>query len=372
MSIFVVTATDKDSKARVGRLATAHGVVNTPAFMPVGTQGTVKTLSPRDLREAGAEIILGNTYHLSLRPGTEIIRAAGGLHRFMGWDGPILTDSGGYQVFSMTEIRKVTELGVMFQSHIDGSKRFLGPKEAMQIQADLGSDIMMCFDECVPYPCEYDYACNSLALTLQWEKFCKEYRVNTSQLLFGITQGSVFKDLRRRSIGSLVEIGFDGYAFGGLSVGEPEEVMYDVIGDSVDLFPADRPRYLMGCGTPENILNCVELGIDMFDCVMPTRNARNGTAFTSVGKIPIKNGEFKNDLSPLDPVCSCDTCRQYSRAYIRHLFNANEILGLRLLSYHNLYFYLGMMKNIRSAVAGGTFREFKRDFLKVYNGNNQP
>jgi queuine tRNA-ribosyltransferase len=364
---FKVIRADKDSKARVGELRTAHGTVNTPAFMPVGTQGTVKTLSAQDLTAIGAEIILSNTYHLSLRPGMDIIRKAGGLHRFMNWGGPILTDSGGYQVFSMTKIRTVTEEGVVFQSHIDGSRRFLGPKEAIGIQTDLGSDIMMCFDECVPYPCEYDYACNSLKLTLEWEKSCKGHHKNKEQLLFGISQGSVFKDLRKRSAEGLVDIGFDGYAMGGLSVGEPEMLMYEILADSLDRFPRDKPRYLMGCGTPGNILNCVELGIDMFDCVLPTRVGRNGTAFTSRGKIPVKNGEYKDDLLPLDPACGCYTCRNHSRAYLRHLFNAEEILGLRLLSSHNLYFYLQLMKNIREAIAAGTFQQFKKEFLRKYN-----
>lgn len=367
---YKIIGTDKNSKARVGQLMTGHGVVNTPAFMPVGTQGTVKSLSAQDLKDVGAEIILSNTYHLSLRPGMEIIRKAGGLHKFMNWDGPILTDSGGYQVFSMTEIRTVTKEGVVFQSHLDGSRQFLGPKEAMEIQAALGSDIMMCFDECVPYPCEYDYACKSLELTLEWEKSCKSHHHNKKQLLFGISQGSVFKDLRQRSAEALVDIGFDGYAMGGLSVGEPELLMYEILADSLHLFPHYRPRYLMGCGTPENILNCVELGIDMFDCVMPTRVGRNGTAFTSRGKIPVKNGEYKDDYSPLDPACGCYTCTHHTRAYLRHLFNAEEILGLRLLSLHNLYFYLKLMERIRAVIASGTFQQFKKDFLGLYNSDD--
>ncbi|MDP8262577.1 MAG: tRNA guanosine(34) transglycosylase Tgt [Candidatus Ancaeobacter aquaticus] len=364
---FELIKKDKETNARLGKVFTAHGEISTPSFMPVGTQGVVKGMSPFEMKEIGAQIILGNTYHLMLRPGMDIIKKAGGLHSFIGWDKPILTDSGGFQVFSLAHIRKVTPEGVKFQSHIDGSPQFLGPKEAMEVQTILGSDIMMCFDECVSYPCEYDYACNSLDLTLEWEKICKKYHTNKDQLLFGITQGSVYKDLRKRSAEALVDIGFDGYAVGGLSVGEPDALLYETLNDQLEYLPVDSPRYLMGCGTPENLLTCVEMGVDMFDCVMPTRNGRNGTAFISQGKIIIKNSEFKEDFSGLDPECDCVVCKNYSRAYLRHLFMSGEILGLRLLSYHNLYFYQNLMRNMREAIENDSFSAFKKSFLQKFN-----
>ncbi len=354
---------DIDGNARAGILETVRGAISTPAFMPVGTQGTVKALSPEELKSIGAEIILSNTYHLYLRPGHEIIRAVGGLHRFMNWDRPILTDSGGFQVFSLSSLNKIREDGVEFRSHIDGSLHFLGPEKAMEVQLMLGSDIAMAFDECTPYPAEYPYAVKSLELTTRWARRCKEYLDTESQSqrpsLFGIVQGSMYKDLRGRSIDELAGIGFDGYAVGGLSVGEPKEEMYEIIQFIAPLMPADSPRYLMGVGDLLDVLTAVGNGFDMFDCVMPTRNARNGTLFTSRGRISIKRTEFKGDAGPLDPGCSCYTCRNYSRAYLRHLFLAKEILSMRLNTLHNLYFYLNFFKEMRSAIRDKTFGAFK-------------
>jgi len=363
---FKIIAKDGSSKARAAVLSTAHGEVETPIFMPVGTQATVKTLSSEDLKTIGSQIILGNTYHLNLRPGIEIIKKAGGLHRFMNWDKPILTDSGGFQVFSLATLRRVNDEGVEFQSHIDGSRFFLGPKEAMEIQGILGSDIAMTFDECIPYPCEKGYAENSIETTIRWEKKCKELLSSEKQLLFGITQGGVFQELRKKCTEALIEIDFDGYAIGGLSVGEPEILMYEVVNYSTDWLPEDKPRYLMGCGTPENLLNCIELGVDMFDCVMPTRNGRNGTAFTTFGKLVVRNSCYKEDFTPLDPLCRCSVCQNYSRAYIRHLFNVQEILAYRLVSYHNVHFYLKLMEGVRSAIKCGNFLSFKGEFLDNY------
>ena len=356
--MFTLLKTDSESKARRGRLQTRHGVVETPIFMPVGTQGTVKAVSPKELREVEAQIILGNTYHLFVRPGMEVMRHFGGLHRFMGWDGPILTDSGGFQVFSLAKLRKITNEGVHFQNHLDGAPCFLGPREAMEIQATLGSDICMLFDECPPYPCEREYAAKSLAMTLRWAAQCKQ--VETPGLKFGIVQGSSYEDLRRESAESLVALGFDGYAVGGVSVGEPEEEMMKAIEASEPWLPADRPRYAMGLGTPPQMIEMVARGIDMFDCVLPTRLARNGTAFTARGTINLKNAPFIYDKGPIEEGCTCEACRLFTRGYLRHLVKAEEILGLRLISLHNLHFYLNLMARARDAIEAGTFAAFRR------------
>lgn len=349
----------EDGAARTGRVKLKRRHFNTPAFMPVGTNATVKAMSPDELKDIGAEILLGNTYHLYLRPGHEIIRAVGGLHRFMNWDKPILTDSGGFQVYSLSALRKIEEDGVRFRSHIDGSLHFIGPMEAMEIQAALGSDIAMAFDECTPYPADYEYALQSLKLTTAWAKRCKDLQTG-GQALFGIVQGSTFKDLRKMSIEELLEIGFDGYAIGGLSVGEPKEIMHEMIAFTGPLLPGDRPRYLMGIGDLEDVLVAVGAGFDMFDCVMPTRNARNGSLFTNQGRISIKRTEFKADNGPLDPNCGCYTCRNYTRAYLRHLFLTREILSMRLNTLHNLHFYLEFFRKMRDAINHGAFHEFKK------------
>ena len=349
--------------ARRGILETAHGKINTPIFMPVGTRATVKTMTPDELKEQNAEIILGNTYHLYLRPGTEIIKKAGGLHKFMSWDGPILTDSGGYQVFSLTSLRKMKPDGVEFASHIDGSRFFLGPKESMAIQRDLGSDIVMAFDECTPYPCTHKEAAKSLETTLRWEKISREQKLQEHQNLFGIVQGGTYKDLREKSAQELVKIGFDGYAIGGLSVGEPEDIMYENIDWVIPHLPEDQPRYLMGTGTPKQIIESVARGIDMFDCVMPTRLARHGSAFVGKGKtIPIKAGRYKEDFGPIDKDCNCYTCRNFTRAYIRHLFNVGELLGSRLVTIHNVHYFLNLMREIRESIENGTFSELRASF----------
>ncbi|BCB95261.1 queuine tRNA-ribosyltransferase [Dissulfurispira thermophila] len=366
------TLKDFDEKARTGLIETGRGQIHTPTFMPVGTQGTVKAMSPDELKEIGAEIILSNTYHLYLRPGHEIIHQLGGLHKFMNWDKPILTDSGGFQIYSLSSLRKITEDGVEFRSHIDGSLHFLSPEKAMEIQVSLGSDIAMAFDECTPYPAEYDYAMKSLTLTTRWARSCKQFlsslqpsAFSHQPFLFGIIQGGMYKDLRKKSLEDLVEIGFDGYAAGGLSVGEPKEEMYDIIEFIAPLMPENRPRYLMGVGDLMDILVAVENGFDMFDCVMPTRNARNGTLFTSRGRISIKRTEFKADADPLDPDCDCYTCRNYSKAYLRHLFLSKEILSMRLNTIHNLYFYLDFFRKMREAINSGTFKEFKRYWSEI-------
>jgi len=345
-------------------MTTDHGDVNTPIFMPVGTQATVKTLSPEDLVSIGAEIILSNTYHLFLRPGHELIRDFGGVQKFMAWNRPVLTDSGGFQVFSLAELRKITEEGVTFQSPIDGgAKHLITPEYAIEIQEALGADIIMAFDECTPYPATRDYAEESLERTLRWAKRCAAAKKETGQALFGIVQGGIYPELRRHSAGALVDTGFDGYAIGGLSVGETKPLMYEMIEATVPSLPEDRPRYLMGVGTPEDLVEGVARGIDMFDCVMPTRNARNGTFFTSFGKVAIRNARYERDKQPIDPECGCSTCRNFSRAYLRHLFNASEVLALRLGTIHNLFFYLELMRNIRQSVEQGRFVEFKAEFL---------
>ena len=346
----------KNTQARRGVLSTPHGDIQTPAFMPVGTRGTVKAMTPHEVDALGADIILGNTYHLFLKPGTDIIQKAGGLHKFIGWNKPILTDSGGYQVFSLSKLRKIHEHGVEFASHIDGSKFFLGPKESMQIQRELGSDIVMAFDECTPYPCSEKDAEKSLEITTRWERESREQPLDDGQQLFGIVQGSVYKELRERSAKELVDIGFEGYAIGGLSVGEPEEDMYNCVEWTVPFLPEDKPHYLMGVGMPHQIRACVARGIDMFDCVIPTRLARHGTAFVGDGAtIPVKAGRFSDDLSPVDPECSCYCCKNFTKAYVRHLLNVGEILGIRLLTIHNLHFYLKLMRDIRQEIEEGRF-----------------
>jgi queuine tRNA-ribosyltransferase len=348
-------------------LETAHGGFETPAFIPVGTQASVKALSPEDLEEAGIKIILANTYHLYLRPGHAVVEKLGGLHAFMNWKGPILTDSGGYQVYSLAKLRSISEQGVTFQSHIDGSRHFLGPKEAMEIQRALGGDIIMAFDECVPYPSDYDYVLNSVRLTSLWAEKCLEQKRGETQDVFGIIQGGVYLDLREMSARDLVEMGFDGYAFGGLSVGEDMETRYRIIRETIGFLPDDKPVYLMGVGTPEDIVEVVPLGLDMFDCVMPTRNARNGTLFTSRGKVTIKNASYVEDAGPVDEDCSCYTCSHYSKAYLRHLFMANELLAYRLNSIHNVYYYAHLMEDIRNAIRDNRYEEFKDSFYKTRN-----
>lgn len=347
--------------ARRGTLKTAHGEIQTPFFMPIATAGALKGLTTAEARSLGAEILLSNTYHLHLRPGEELIKKAGGLHKFMNWDGPILTDSGGYQVFSLSKIRKLKADGVEFQSHLDGSKIFLTPEKAMQIQADLGSDIHMVLDECPAADAPRAYVEKSLALTTEWAGRCKAYQQSNHRLLFGIVQGGMHPDLREKSAKALVKIGFDGYAVGGLSVGEPNETMYQMLDVTIPHLPEDKPRYLMGVGTPADILEAVSRGVDMFDCVLPTRNARHGHLFTSTGVVRIKNETYKEDLSPLDGACLCETCRHYSRAYLRHLFMAGEPLALRLLTLHNVAFYLNLMRRIRTAIEEDRFEEFKRE-----------
>jgi queuine tRNA-ribosyltransferase len=372
--MFTLLTTDPNSKARRGRMALPHGVVETPIFMPVGTQGTVKAVSPRELDELGAQIILGNTYHLNLRPGMETMAKFGSLHRFSGYHRPILTDSGGFQVFSLAKLRQIKEEGVHFQSHLDGSKMFLGPEESMQIQATLGSDIAMLFDECPPYPCTEAYAEKSLALTLRWARRCKAWveqhtpKTDTGarQNHFGIVQGGVYAPLREQSAKALVEMDWDGYAIGGMSVGEPEHEMLRAVENAEPHLPADKPRYAMGLGTPPQLVEMVARGVDMFDCVIPTRLARHGTAFTRTGKLNIKTQSFTDDPGPLDADCSCHACRGFSRAYVRHLFRAGEILGMRLLALHNLHFYLDLMRKIRSSLEQGTFAEFRREFYARY------
>jgi queuine tRNA-ribosyltransferase len=352
----------KDGDARRGQIDFPRGTIETPAFMPVGTYGTVKAMTPEELVGIGAEIILGNTFHLMLRPGTEVIKEFGGLHQFMHWDKPILTDSGGYQVFSLAESRKITEEGAHFRSPVDGSKVFLGPKEAIQIQHILGSDIVMIFDECTPYPATEKEARESMQLSLRWAKRSKEAHGDNENALFGIVQGGMYKSLRDESLQGLCEIGFDGYAIGGLSVGEPVELMMEVLDNIMPGMPEDKPRYLMGVGTPENLVESVRRGIDMFDCVMPTRNARNGHLFTEAGDIRIRNAKHRYDQSPIDENCACYTCKNYSRAYLHHLDKTNEILGARLNTIHNLYYYQYLIKGLRDAIAEEHLNDFIVNF----------
>ncbi|MBL1142933.1 MAG: tRNA guanosine(34) transglycosylase Tgt [Proteobacteria bacterium] len=352
----------KNGDARRGQISFPRGTIETPAFMPVGTYGTVKAMTPEELEGIGAEIILGNTFHLMLRPGMEVIKEFGGLHSFMNWNKPILTDSGGFQVFSLAESRKITEEGAHFKSPVDGSKVFLGPEEAIQIQHTLNSDIVMIFDECTPYPATEEEAADSMRLSLRWAKRSKEAHGNNENALFGIVQGGMYQSLREESLSGLKEIGFDGYAIGGLSVGEPVDLMMEVLENIMPGMPEDKPRYLMGVGTPENLVESVRRGIDMFDCVMPTRNARNGHLFTEVGDIRIRNATHRHDQSPIDKNCACYSCQNYSRAYLHHLDKTNEILGSRLNTIHNLYYYQFLMKGLRSAIEENTLSEFIADF----------
>ena len=359
---FELIKKDPGSAARLGSLTTTHGKIDTPIFMPVGTQATVKAMTPEELVEVGSQIILANTYHLYLRPGHELIARMGGLHRFMHWDRPILTDSGGFQVFSLGELRKISEEGVKFRSHIDGSSHFISPEVSIAIQEALGADIAMCFDECPPYPAEYSYVKQSLELTTRWAKRCKVAHSRPDQALFGIVQGGMHPELRRESALQLAEIGFDGYALGGLSVGEEKPVMYEMMQECSDILPEDHPRYIMGIGAPEDLVEGIHNGFDMFDCVMPTRNARNGALFTIFGRINIKAAIYAEDAGPIDPECDCYVCRNYSRAYLRHLYRSQEILASRLNSWHNLHFYLNLMSQARAAIAAGSFVSFRKEF----------
>jgi len=359
---FKLLKKDRNSNARLGKIITPHGEVNTPVFMPVGTQGTVKGLTPERVKELGAEIVLSNTYHLYLRPGHKLIKDLGGLHHFMNWKYPILTDSGGFQVYSLGALRKITEEGVMFQSHIDGSKHFISPEFAIEIQEALGADIIMCFDECTPYPADFDYAEKSLDMTIRWARRCKDTKKNDQQALFGIVQGGIYHELRKRGVEEIVKIGFDGYSLGGLSVGEPKELMMKIAEATVPLLPEEKPRYLMGVGMPEDIVECVYHGVDMFDCVIPTRNARNGMLFTNSGKVVIKHARYRNDESPIDSECDCYTCKNYSRAYLRHLFIAREILAVILNTIHNVRHFANLMEKIREAIKNDDYETFRKGF----------
>lgn len=357
----------KNTGARLGKLHTPHGIIDTPAFMPVGTQATVKAMSPDELKDIGAQIILSNTYHLYIRPGHKLVSKAGGLHGFMNWDGPILTDSGGFQVFSLNELRKITEEGVEFKSHLDGSKHFFSPEFVMEIEQSLGADIIMAFDECTPYPCDKDYAQKSMERTIRWLKRCICAHNNyENQALFGIVQGSVFRDLRIESAKMTVDLDLPGYAIGGLSVGEPKDVMNEVLEYTIPYLPGHKPRYLMGVGSPDSLIDGSIRGIDMFDCVLPTRIARNGTVMTSNGKLVVRNAEYADDLRPMDDSCDCYACRNFSRAYIRHLIKAGEILGARLTTIHNLRFLQNLMKDIRNAIANDNLLGFKNEFFKKF------
>lgn len=366
MSNFKIQAEDVHSAARAGILRTAHGDIETPAFMPVGTQAAVKTMMPGELKELGFGLILGNTYHLNDRPGADLIERRGGLHRFMNWPGALLTDSGGYQVFSLANLRKITDNGVAFQSHHDGKKHFIGPKEAMDIQRKLGSDIAMVFDECPPYPCAREDAEQAVDRTLRWARICADQPRAKEQQVFGIVQGSVFDDLRAHCADELVSIGFDGYAIGGVSVGEPETLIRKGVEDTVCHLPEDRPRYLMGVGYLPQVLDAVAQGVDMFDCVIPTRMGRNGTAFTRRGRYPVKSAVYREDDRPIEEGCACPACAGFSRAYIRHLLNVDEILGIRLLTMHNLYFYRRIMREVREHIVRGEFAAYRSDFMAAY------
>ena len=369
---FVIEARDQDSRARAGIFETDHGVVHTPIFMPVGTIGTVKTLSPLDLQENGARIILGNTYHLYLKPGLDIIREAGGLHKFNGWPGSILTDSGGFQVYSLDELRQISEEGVEFKSHWDGSTHFFSPEKVVDIQRTIGSDIMMVLDQCIANPSDQETARKAHLLTLDWAKRSKKHFLKTSafhdyrQFQFGIVQGGIYPDLRRESVNGLLDLDFDGFAIGGLAVGETQAVRNEITRFCTDLLPQNKPRYLMGVGMPEDILDAIDRGVDMFDCVIPTRNARNGTVFTSRGKLVIRNSKYKQDFKPLDETCDCYACSNFSRAYIRHLFNVNEVLGLRLATVHNIHFYMKIVKEARKSIVDKNYLEWKKSFLNAF------
>jgi queuine tRNA-ribosyltransferase len=363
----------KQSGARLGRLHTPHGTIDTPIFMPVGTQATVKAMSPEELKEMGSQIILSNTYHLFLRPGHEIVKEAGGLHTFMNWDRAILTDSGGFQVFSLSQLRNITEEGVSFRSHLSGEKLFISPEKAMEIQNALGADIIMAFDECPPYPAEREYVKASTERTYRWLKRCiSAHQRPDEQALFGIVQGGMYRDLREESARRLVDLDLPGYAVGGLSVGEPKEIMYEVLSYTTPLLPKDKPRYLMGVGSPDALIQGAILGIDMFDCVLPTRIARNGTTMTSQGRVVVRNAKYARDFTPLDPNCDCYTCKNYTRAYLRHLIKADEIFGLRLTTYHNLYFLLRLMEKVRQAIMEDRLLTFRDEFMNRYYGSTNP
>ncbi len=370
--MFELLATDPHSRARRGRLRLPHGVVETPVFMPVGTQATVKTTTPRELEEIGASIILSNTYHMLIRPGMDVIRKIGGLHRFMAWERPLLTDSGGFQVFSLAKLARMTEDGVHFQSHVDGTSYFLGPREAVELQRELGSDIMMAFDECPPWPCDRDRMAGAVGRTLRWAEDCRRVHAELpdgptpGQLLFGIVQGGSHADMRRECAEALVSMDFPGYAIGGVSVGEPEPEMLAAVEAAEPWLPAHKPRYAMGLGQPNQLVEMVRRGVDMFDCVLPTRIARNGTAYTRWGTTNLKSAPYKDDPGPIEEGCSCPACRTFSRAYIRHLLKSEEILGLRLVSLHNLHFYLGLMAEMRAHLEAGSFREWADQFLANY------
>jgi len=367
---FELKHTDKNCGARLGKMITAHGVIDTPVFMPVGTRAVVKIMAPDELKKIGAQMVLSNTYHLYLRPGHELIKEAGGLHKFMNWDGPILTDSGGFQVFSLGKTFKVADEGVHFKSIIDGSAHFLTPEMAIEIQNDLGADIIMVLDECSPYPAERKQIEEAVERTLQWAKRCKKIHYVKEQALFGIVQGGIYKDLRKHSVQSTVEIDFPGYGIGGFSVGEPHDIMFEILKNTISCLPEDKPRYLMGVGNPTSILEAIGLGIDMFDCVLPTRIARNGTIFTSTGKLNIKNSTYAKDFDPLDSNCNCYACQNFSRAYLRHLFKVGEILALRLLTWHNLYFLFNLIDESRKAIANDSFLDFKKSFIKRYTAED--
>ncbi len=355
---FEILKTDESTGARLGRMTTAHGVVETPAFMPVATHATVKSMTSDEIRDMGYNLIIANAYHLYLRPGHKVIENLGGLHKFMSWDRTITTDSGGYQVLSLAQTRKIKDDGVLFRSHLDGSEHFFTPEKCIEIQESLGVDIMMCLDECPPYPSAKDYMEKSVELTTKWAKLCKDSKRRTDNALFGIVQGGVYEDLRERSALSLMEIGFDGYALGGLGIGEDPDRTYEITESTLGHLPTDKPRYLMGLGKPEDIVTAVSMGVDMFDCVIPTRNARNGTLFTSEGKLVIKNAQFAEDVGPIDEGCECYTCRTFTRAYLRHLYLAKETLVLRLLTLHNLHFYAELMKDIRQSIESGDFPNY--------------
>ncbi|MCK4596598.1 tRNA guanosine(34) transglycosylase Tgt [bacterium] len=374
---FRLVKSDKDTFARAGVVNTSHGKIETPAFMPVGTQGSVKTLSPDDLEEVGVQIILGNAYHLYLRPGPDIVDQAGGLHGFIGWDHPILTDSGGYQVFSLTDLNDVSEEGVTFQSHLDGSRHMFTPERSIEIQHALGADIIMCLDECTAYPCTRLEAQASAELTLRWARRCQQAHERLSdeqdkgQALFGIVQGSTYEGLRQKCARDLAELDFPGYALGGLSVGEPKTAMYEMIDATVPQLPEHKPRYLMGVGMPEDLVDAVSRGVDLFDCVIPTRNARNGSVFTQNGQLVVKNAQYSSDFRPIDSSCDCYTCRHFSRAYLRHLFQAGELLAPRLATLHSVCFYMKLMRQMRQAILEGRFKKWRAEFLSLYRNESE-
>ena len=363
---YELVAEDRKTGARAGLLHTPHGVFKTPMFMPVGTQATVKTVTPEELEEMGAQIILSNTYHLFLRPGTELIHEAGELHRFMNWNKGILTDSGGFQVFSLGAMRKITEEGVYFRSFLDGSKQFLSPEISIRAQEDLGSDIAMAFDECIPYPADYEYARKSTERTTRWAKRCIKAHQRTDRGIFGIIQGGMYKDLRKQSAMEISSLPFDGVAVGGLSVGEPHDLMYDILEETIQWMPKGKARYLMGVGTPDCLVEGVARGVDMFDCVFPTRVARNGMAMIHTGRMNMKNKQYERDFRPIEESCGCYTCRNYTRAYIRHLYKSEELLAFRLVTIHNLYFLLQFMRDMREAIVQGNFSEFREHFMEHY------